>query len=284
MSLYSFKGQKPEELPERVVLENGESRTSLHEYTDEELSEFGFTGPIIEPEFDKETEKLVWNEDTIQYDKVILTQEELQFIVSEKKKRATENIDYTSFHEKVTVTKFYRRLRSTALNSDSNLLYALLSDFMTYISECRLGIGNQLKVQHSINILFLNFDTYHPAEDEDILDDFKVLMNETGMDSVYTIPDKEWVDTHTYDRITNSYAGPQPFASWELVLAKWEPPFMPPNDGKDYVWDESSVNWVESTPPYPSWTVVNGVWESPYSKPGNDYVWNEETLKWIQTS
>ena len=46
-----------------------------------------------------------------------------------------------------------------------------------------------------------------------------------------------------YDPISNSIAGPQPFPSWELVLARWEPPFMPPEDDKQYIWDEDVKNW-----------------------------------------
>jgi hypothetical protein len=38
----------------------------------------------------------------------------------------------------------------------------------------------------------------------------------------------------------------QPYPSWTLNKdGDWEPPVLPPDDGKDYLWDEDSNAWVE---------------------------------------
>ena len=58
---------------------------------------------------------------------------------------------------------------------------------------------------------------------------------------------------------------------------------MPPEDDKQYIWDEDVKNWVESEPPYPSWHVAEGRWQAPVYKPddGKEYTWSEETLSWV---
>ena len=43
------------------------------------------------------------------------------------------------------------------------------------------------------------------------------------------------------------FYAPQPYPSWTLDLDTyfWQAPVPYPNDGKDYVWDEAILNWVE---------------------------------------
>lgn len=47
---------------------------------------------------------------------------------------------------------------------------------------------------------------------------------------------------------TGFYA-PQPFPSWTLnkTTYLWEAPSPYPDDGKVYIWDESTKDWVEAT-------------------------------------
>ncbi len=51
----------------------------------------------------------------------------------------------------------------------------------------------------------------------------------------------------TYDATRDAFIPPQVFASWILDEEKciWEPPIPEPNDGKDYIWDETTKSWVE---------------------------------------
>jgi len=43
------------------------------------------------------------------------------------------------------------------------------------------------------------------------------------------------------------FFAPQPYPSWILDSETywWIPPVPYPNDGKDYVWDETTLSWVE---------------------------------------
>lgn len=92
-------------------------------------------------------------------------------------------------------------------------------------------------------------------------------------DFINTLPDSnDWVQTsyntlggqHPEGRpLRKNYAGigflydgvgfhaPQPFSSWTLNQDTylWESPVPYPDDGKRYVWDESSVTWSEVSNP-----------------------------------
>jgi hypothetical protein len=51
---------------------------------------------------------------------------------------------------------------------------------------------------------------------------------------------------YTYDEQRDAFIPPKPFASWLLdeKTCLWVPPIPAPNDGKDYLWDESTLSWV----------------------------------------
>jgi hypothetical protein len=61
--LYSFQGQEPQELPHKIRLSDGRSRTDASTFTEEEIEEAGFTGPYTRPEFDSEVETQSWDEE-----------------------------------------------------------------------------------------------------------------------------------------------------------------------------------------------------------------------------
>jgi len=52
---------------------------------------------------------------------------------------------------------------------------------------------------------------------------------------------------YIYDATHDVFYAPQPFSSWTLNQTTWlwESPVQRPNDGKSYIWDENSKNWVE---------------------------------------
>ena len=60
MILYSFKGQEPQPLPHRINLPNGFTRTDSSTFTDLEISEAGFSGPYSLPDFDPQTQQVIW--------------------------------------------------------------------------------------------------------------------------------------------------------------------------------------------------------------------------------
>lgn len=60
-TLYSYQGQEPQELPERIRLSDGRTRTDSSTFTEEEIASAGFTGPYEKPECDEEFEIQEWN-------------------------------------------------------------------------------------------------------------------------------------------------------------------------------------------------------------------------------
>jgi hypothetical protein len=51
---------------------------------------------------------------------------------------------------------------------------------------------------------------------------------------------------YSYNEEEDIFVAPQPFASWIRNGSFWEAPVAMPTDGKMYVWDEGTINWVEA--------------------------------------
>ena len=66
-NLYSYQGQEPQELPERIRLSDGRTRTDPSSFTAEEIKDAGFTGPYERPEFNSEIETQSWNSESKQW-------------------------------------------------------------------------------------------------------------------------------------------------------------------------------------------------------------------------
>jgi hypothetical protein len=51
----------------------------------------------------------------------------------------------------------------------------------------------------------------------------------------------------TYDKEKDAFIPPKPYASWVLNedTCLWESPVACPDDGKDYSWDEATINWIK---------------------------------------
>jgi hypothetical protein len=50
---------------------------------------------------------------------------------------------------------------------------------------------------------------------------------------------------YTYDAQADVFITPQPYPSWTLDSNyDWVAPVPYPNDGKQYIWDESTLSWV----------------------------------------
>lgn len=52
---------------------------------------------------------------------------------------------------------------------------------------------------------------------------------------------------YTYDANRDAFIPPKPYESWVLNEATclWNAPIQYPQDGKQYVWDEQTLSWVE---------------------------------------
>jgi hypothetical protein len=55
----------------------------------------------------------------------------------------------------------------------------------------------------------------------------------------------------TYDADRDAFYAPQPFPSWTLNedTCLWDAPTAHPDDGKPYIWDETTLAWVELATP-----------------------------------
>lgn len=60
-NLYSHNQQWPQELPFRIKLADGSTRTDPNTFTAEELTDWGYTGPFTRPSFDQYSEVLEWS-------------------------------------------------------------------------------------------------------------------------------------------------------------------------------------------------------------------------------
>jgi hypothetical protein len=48
----------------------------------------------------------------------------------------------------------------------------------------------------------------------------------------------------TYDKVNDVFISPKPYASWTLDSSfDWQPPTAMPDDGEDYVWNETTKAW-----------------------------------------
>ncbi len=54
-----------------------------------------------------------------------------------------------------------------------------------------------------------------------------------------------------YNAELDAFVPPKPFASWTLnnTTADWEAPVAKPDDGKAYIWNESTLSWEEDSVP-----------------------------------
>jgi hypothetical protein len=74
MALYSFNGSYPVELPFQIFLADGRCRTDPGTFTEQEIADAGFVGPVQEPSITAD-EALVWDGKSLS--KRSLTPEEL---------------------------------------------------------------------------------------------------------------------------------------------------------------------------------------------------------------
>ena len=51
----------------------------------------------------------------------------------------------------------------------------------------------------------------------------------------------------TYDAVLDAFIPPKPFPSWLLNTntCQWQAPIPYPNDGNQYIWDETTQSWVQ---------------------------------------
>lgn len=82
---YSIKGKYPvSNLPNRIRLLDGSTRTDSSTFTSSDLSNAGITTVSDPPAYNKNTHKLTWNQTDINWEVVALTEDEIQLMVNAK--------------------------------------------------------------------------------------------------------------------------------------------------------------------------------------------------------
>ena len=127
--LYSYKGQYPTSLPERIRLSDGSTRTDSSTFTEEELTDAGYIAAGDYPAQDSTTQKVIWNGTA--WEVVDLTTEEINAIVNQQWAEVRESRD-TKIKE--VEWRVMRNLSETRQGLDTT---DNITDLDTYIQALR---------------------------------------------------------------------------------------------------------------------------------------------------
>ena len=75
-NLYSYKGQYPQEIPNRIRLANGLTKTDKNTFTAEEISNAGFFLVADKPSVDEKTHKIYWDSYSLNWSITELSEQE----------------------------------------------------------------------------------------------------------------------------------------------------------------------------------------------------------------
>ena len=126
---YSYNGQYPTSLPERIRLSDGSTRTDSSTFTEEELTDAGYVSAGNSPAYDNDTQKVIWNGTA--WEVVSLTTEEIDAKLAELWAEVRENRD-TKIKE--VEWRVMRNLSETRQGLDTT---DNISDLDTYIQALR---------------------------------------------------------------------------------------------------------------------------------------------------
>lgn len=195
--LYSYQAQEPQPLPSRIRLADGSTRTSLSTLSQAQLESLGFTGPYTPPSYNAATQKVVWNSQSLQYNIVALTQEELDAIAAQDLQNRINNIDYIGFWNSLVQSPLYNKLRLAA--SQDLGANTFCTELIALFADAKAGYSNVPIIQLYFTILFFIF-TFTEQE----LQDIQTLFESYNMLDVYTLPTPEFIAGHQYDPVTNT--------------------------------------------------------------------------------
>jgi hypothetical protein len=195
--LYSYQSQEPKSLPSRIRLSDGTTRTSLHELSSSELFSLGFTGPYTQPPYNSATEKVIWSSEDLQYRIVPLSQQELDTLAAQELQNRINSVNYTGFWNDLIQSSVYNKLRTAASQDLSANTFC--TELIALFSDAKNGKPNVPIIQYYLNILFLTF-TFTKKEITEITN----LFTTHNLNYIHTLPDKDYITSHTYDPITNT--------------------------------------------------------------------------------
>ena len=130
---YSVNGDYPiTTLPHRIRLSNGLTKTDNTTFTDSDLVSAGITTVADNPSYNTNTQKLVWNRETTEWDVTELTQDELDQITDSKWIQVRSQRNYLLSEADQRVLRYQSEERAgITTHTDS------ISDLDTYMQELR---------------------------------------------------------------------------------------------------------------------------------------------------
>lgn len=177
MALYSLDGALPAPLPARVRLSNGLTRTNSSTFTPEELSSWGYQGPIELPQWNPTIEALEWSPDDLAYLVRFLTTEEL---AERALNEARQRVDYQGFYDALLVSGVYQALRSQAV--ESLPLTVAATEFIAAMTDAKAGRPNEPAIQACISNI-MGAAQFSQEEQEELTG----LMVDFAMDGLYSL-------------------------------------------------------------------------------------------------
>lgn len=127
--LYSYKGEYPTSLPERIRLSDGSTRTDSSTFNEEELTDAGYVSAGDYPAYDSTTQKVIWNGTA--WEVIDLTTEEINAIVNQQWAEVRESRDAKI---KEVEWRVMRNLSETRQGLDTT---DNITDLDTYIQALR---------------------------------------------------------------------------------------------------------------------------------------------------
>jgi hypothetical protein len=99
--LYSYSGEEPNVLPNRIRLSNGLTKTDRTTFTEEDLKDAGYTGPYEDPESIVRAyyENVKWNSETMSWEKTIIPELELMAKIRIERNKGLELSDWTQLQD-----------------------------------------------------------------------------------------------------------------------------------------------------------------------------------------
>ena len=128
--LYSYNNEYPIEIPDRIRLSDGSTRTDSSTFTDAEIQDAGYVSVSDPPSYDSSTHKLTWTGTAWQV--VALTTDELNTIQSNLWSEVRKTRDNMIQNVEWRIMRYQSEVRlGITTTTDS------ISDLDTYVQELR---------------------------------------------------------------------------------------------------------------------------------------------------
>ena len=177
MALYSLNGALPAPLPARVRLSNGLTRTAPSTYTGEEISEWGYTGPINKPAYDPSIEAIFWSEADAAYLVRQLVAEEIE---ANRLQELRSQANYLVFWDALMASTVYGSIRQQSFVSLP--VNTLATEFIALLGDAKAGRPNEAAIQASIDAI-LTTGTFT----ENQLVELAEALEAGKLDGIYTV-------------------------------------------------------------------------------------------------